>query len=387
MKVEKINPSLYTFTLSLNEFEVSMGVSVGEDGILLVDTGWTMTAEDVLEKIKELDEGNVKLIIFTHQHGDHIGGRHVLGADATLIAHRKIRDDLAGRYFHLAPLPGQSQPTILVDDQATINFNGEEIRFIPAPGHTDSDMIVHFVNSNVVFMGDLLFSDSFPAVFTAYGGDVDTLVSTLADLIENLPEDIRLIAGHGRDYSLEELREYRQMIVDTSELIKEGHAAGKDTPAILEDGLLADWEKWSTDAISTEDWIGFVSDCITGQGPLSIAEPLTLTILEQGIEAALDQYHDLKENQPDAYNYGENEINLLGYNLLWREMFGDAIKILELMALEYPESANSYDSLGDAYEQSGDLDRAREFYQKSLSIDPDFAPSKEGLERVSSGDK
>ena len=387
MKIEKINLSLYTFTLSLNEFQVNMGVCIGEDGILLVDTGWMMTAEEVLENIRELDGGNVKLIIFTHQHLDHIGGRQILGADATMIAHKQIRENLEGKYFHLAPLPGQEQPTILVDDQATINFNGEEIRFIPAPGHTDSDMIVHFVNSNVVFMGDLLFSDSFPAVFTAFGGDVDTLISTLAGLMETLPEDIRLIAGHGRDYNLGELREYHQMIVDTSELIKEGHAGGKDTATMLEDGLITEWEKWSTDAITTEQWIGFVSDCLTGQGPISIAEPLTLTIMEQGVEAALDQYHDLKKNKPDHYNFGENEINLIGYNLLWREMFGEAIQILELMVLDYPDSANSYDSLADAYEQSGDLERARDLYQKSLSIDPEFTPSKEGLERVSAGDK
>ena len=76
-------------------------------------------------------------------------------------------------------------------------------------------------------MGDLLFSDSYPALLTAYGGDLENFIQTLARLIDELPEDIKLIAGHGRNYSLEDLREYHQMIATTGDLIKGGLAGRK----------------------------------------------------------------------------------------------------------------------------------------------------------------
>ena len=136
MQVEKLSETLYKFTLSLNAFSVNPVASIGRDGILLVDTGWAHTAEELNEKIREMSDGMIKLIILTHQHGDHIGGRAVLGKDATLIAHKSVKDELAGKYFALDPLPGQELPIITLDGELSLRFNGEDIRIIPAPGHT-----------------------------------------------------------------------------------------------------------------------------------------------------------------------------------------------------------------------------------------------------------
>ncbi len=382
MQIEQIHPSLYKFTLSLNDFTVNVGALIGEDGILLVDTGWAVTAEELKAQIEKLSADPVQVIIFTHQHGDHIAGRGVLGEEAVFLAHKGIQNDLEGRFYHLPPLPGNQQPAVYVDGLTTVHFNGEQIRIIPAPGHTASDLIVHFVGAGVCFLGDLLFSDSFPALFTAYGGDVETLISTLGTLGEELPADTRLIAGHGRDYTLEELKAYREMIIETSGLVRNGLDAGKDAAAMLEEGLLAAWEEWSNPAVSTEAWIGSVCDSLAGGGKTSIARPLSKTILEEGVDAAIAQYRDLKQNQEVSYTFGENELNLLGYNLLWREMKKESLAILTLQAEIFPDSANSYDSLGDVYEALGEFELARQQYQKSLSIDPEFTASREGLERL-----
>jgi glyoxylase-like metal-dependent hydrolase (beta-lactamase superfamily II) len=382
MEVKKLNEKIYRFTLSLNDFNVNMGLFLGEDGLLLIDTGWAQTAEEVKERIQELDEKPVKWIILTHQHGDHIAGRNLLGPDATLIAHKKTRDALAGKYFHLDPLPGEEMPLIALEDEHTLHFNGEEIRIIPAPGHTDSDLIVYFVNSGVVFMGDLLFSESFPALFAAYGGDIDNLIQAIGYVLEHFPEDVVLIAGHGKDYSLKDLEKYQKMIKTTSNLIKRALADGKNVQEMIDEDLLKDWEEWSIPQLSTTDWINQVFDCLTGGGKKSIAEPLTKTIVESGIESALDQYHQLKENEADSYSFGENDLNMLGYHLLWREMKDEAIQVHKLNTREHPESANPYDSLGETYEALGEKEAAIESYQKALEIDPDFVSSSEALKRL-----
>jgi cyclase len=382
MQVEKLSETLHKFTFSFNEFSVNPVASIGRDGILLVDTGWAHTAEELNEKIRELSDATIKLIILTHQHGDHIGGRGVLGKDATLIAHKSVKDELAGKYFALAPLPGQELPLITLDGELSLRFNGENIRIIPAPGHTQGDMVVYFVDSGVVCMGDLLFSDTYPVVFPAYGGDVDHFLETLEWLINLFPVNVKYIAGHGRDCSLEDLKAYHQMAVGTIGLIKQGMADGKTAKDMVAGDILKDWEKWSSANVSSENWITQVYESLSGGPKKSIAEPLTDTIIEKGVAAAIEQYHKLKKEQPDSFDFGENQLNMLGYQLLWRDMNEAAIEIHKLNTQAYPDSANPYDSLGDTYETSGEAELAIESYEKALERDSEMSSAIEALKRL-----
>ncbi len=384
MQVEKLSETLYKFTLSQNEFSVNLIVSLGPDGILLVDTGWTVTAEELKEKIRELSDGLIRLIIFTHQHGDHIGGRNLLGENATLISHKNTRDELAGKYYGLDPLPGQELPLIALDDELSLRFNEEDIRIIPAPGHTHSDMVVHFIDSGVLCMGDLLFSDNYPGLFPGWGGTVEGYLETIGKLIERFPADVKLIAGHGRDYSLDDLKEHYCMAVGTSDLIKQGMADGKSPQDMVEEELLKDWENWSSPQLTTETWITQAYESLSGQPRKTISEPLTHTIMEKGIGAAIEQYQKLKKDQPDSYDFGENQLNMLGYQLLWREMTEAAIEVHKLNIQAYPDSANPYDSLGETYEASGEVWLAIESYEKALEFNPEMASAKVALKRLRS---
>lgn len=384
MQIEKLSDTLTRFTLSTpdNEFIVNMAASIGRDGILLVDTGWTQTAEEVNEKLKELSDGTVKLIIFTHQHGDHIGGRGVLGKNATLIAHKDTKDDIEGRYFALDPLPGQEFPLITIENELFLRFNGEDVRIIPAPGHTSADMAVHFVDSGVVCMGDLLFSDTFPAMFAGYRGNADQYLKTLGDLIDQFPADTRFIAGHGRDYSLDDLKEYYHMVSGAIGSIKGAMADGMSPEAMIESNLLKEWETWSSPQIPSANWIRMVHDCLSGQGKRPIADPFTHTLMDTGLQAAIEQYQDLKKNQTDDYDFNENQVNMLGYNLLWRGMTEAAIEVHKLNIQAYPDSANPYDSLAEAYEANGDVEQAIQSYEKVLELNPEMPSAIEALKRL-----
>ena len=384
MQVEKLSETLTKFSLSSTEngFTVNLVASIGRDGILLVDTGWAQTAEDLNQKIRELSDETIKLIILTHQHGDHIGGRNILGKDATLIAHKSVKDELAGKYFALAALYGQELPLIALEGELSLRFNGEDIQIIPSPGHTRGDLVVYFVDSGVVCMGDLLFSNSFPAVFVAYGGNADQYLKTIETLIERFPPDVRFVPGHGRDYSLDELQEYHRMVASAIDLIKGGLADGKSPQEMTAESILQDWEEWSTPQFTSGMWITQIYESLVNQGKISIAEPLTRTIMEKGINAAIEQYHELKKTQPNAYNFGEYELNMLGYQLLWRDMNEAAIEMHKLSVQTYPDSANPYDSLADAYEASGEIELAIEAYEKALDRDPEMPSAIDGLKRL-----
>jgi hypothetical protein len=103
---------------------------------------------------------------------------------------------------------------------------------------------------------------------------------------------------------------------------------------------------------------------------ISIADTLAATVTSGGIDAGVRQYHELKSAAPNTYNFEENELNDLGYQLLRSNKFPDAIRIFQLNVEAYPQSSNVYDSLGEAYMNGGEKALAITNYQKSLQLNP-----------------
>lgn len=102
----------------------------------------------------------------------------------------------------------------------------------------------------------------------------------------------------------------------------------------------------------------------------SISEVLRPTIMLVGIDEAIAKYHQLKSAQPEAYNFAESELNQLGYQLLNHGKAKEAVAIFKLNAEVYPQSANVYDSLADAYKASGDSALVIQYYEKVLELLP-----------------
>ena len=151
---------------------------------------------------------------------------------------------------------------------------------------------------------------------------------------------------------------------------------------MVSEDLLKDWESWSRAQVTSETWITQVYESLAGQGKRPISEPLTYTIMENGIEAAIEQYMELKKDQPDSFTFVENDLNMLGYQLLWRDMKDEAIEVFKLNIQAYPKSANPYDSLAEAYLASGDEKLAIENYEKAVSIDPNFSSAVDALKKL-----
>ena len=102
----------------------------------------------------------------------------------------------------------------------------------------------------------------------------------------------------------------------------------------------------------------------------SIKEALTVYAYDN-MDKAILYYHNLKETQSAAYNFkDENELNALGYQLINENRVEEAIKIFELLVLEFPNSFNAYDSLGEAYFTVGNSDLALKNYRQSLELNP-----------------
>jgi tetratricopeptide (TPR) repeat protein len=111
---------------------------------------------------------------------------------------------------------------------------------------------------------------------------------------------------------------------------------------------------------------------------------LTWAVLEEGVDAALARMPDIRARDPAAIS--ENDVNRLGYAFLNAERYDEAIGLFEHNVREHPKSANTYDSLAEAFmrrDAEGDIEQAIEHYHKSLEIIPvDPRPDREFLQRL-----
>jgi len=261
IKATKINGNVYMLEGSGG----NIGVSVGEDGILIVDDEFAPLAEKIRAALKTLGEGKLKFILNTHWHGDHTGGNAQFGKDAPIIAHDNVRKRLSteqrSEFFkNTTPAsPKEALPVITFDQSLSVHFNGEEIKVIHFPhGHTDGDSVIFFTTSNVVHMGDDFFSGRFPFVDLESGGSVEGLTKNIAEIIPKLPAGVKLIPGHGPVSTVDDLKAYHRMLTETTEIVRKQMAANKSLDQIKKEGLPAEWKSWGEGFIKTDLWLEIV---------------------------------------------------------------------------------------------------------------------------------
>ena len=244
----------------LNGTGGNIGVSIGSDGVLIVDDKFAPLADKIRAALKEVGGGELKFILNTHWHGDHTGGNQVFGPEAPIIAHTNVRKRLStdqhllGRDVPAAPK--EAWPVITFDHSVSVHFNGEEIKAVHFPrGHTDGDTVIFFTGSNVVHMGDDFFSGHFPFVDLGSGGDVEGLTKNIAEVIKKLPADVKIIPGHGPVSTLDDLKTYHRMLVETTNIVRAAMAAGKSLEEIKAEGFSEEWSSWGSGFIPADRWL------------------------------------------------------------------------------------------------------------------------------------
>src|SRR6185369_10201688 len=116
------------------------------------------------------------------------------------------------------------------------HFNGEEIKLIHyGPGHTDGDSVIYFTQANVVHMGDQ-FVSGFPFIDFSSGGSVNGYINTISAVLEKIPADAKIIPGHGKLSTVEDLKNYHGMLNETVALVQKQIAEGKTLEEIKTNG-------------------------------------------------------------------------------------------------------------------------------------------------------
>jgi glyoxylase-like metal-dependent hydrolase (beta-lactamase superfamily II) len=230
----------------------NIAVSTGPDGVLMVDDQFAPLAEKITAAIEKLDHGPIKFVLNTHWHGDHTGGNGHFGKRASIVAHANVRKRLADK----SDTPKEALPVVTFGDAASVHVNGEEIKLLHlGPGHTDGDCIIHFTKSGVFHLGDLFFNGRFPFVDLGSGGDVAGLLKSIETALEKIPADAKIIPGHGALGTRADLEKYRDMLVETTGLVKKAIAEGKSLADVKAAGVPEKYKDWGSGFINTSRWL------------------------------------------------------------------------------------------------------------------------------------
>lgn len=255
LKATKVAGTVYMIAGTNDAVNFSGGniaVSVGEDGVVMVDAKMAPLGDKIKAAIKEIGGDLPKYVINTHVHGDHVNGNSTFGSDGAIVAHTNVRKRLSDK-------PENIWPVITFDQSMSIHMNGEEIKAIHYPrGHTDGDAVIFFTNSNVVHMGDHLFNKMFPFVDLDNGGTVQGFMENITKILDEIPEDVKIIPGHGALANKADLKNFRGMLQETVALVTDKMKSGKSLDDIKKEGLQEEWKSWSWSFISIERWIEII---------------------------------------------------------------------------------------------------------------------------------
>ena len=210
----------------------NIGVSVGEDGVLLIDDQFAPLTEKIVAAVKKITDKPIKYLFNTHWHGDHTGGNENLGkAGVMIVAHDNARTRLMTEQTTLLgknpASPKVALPVLTFDNTVTYHINGDTmVAYKVPPAHTDGDCFVRFKNANVVHTGDVFASWRYPYIDTINGGSIQGIVKAMDDLIPTLDDNTKVIPGHGRLSGKKDVIAYRNMIATVGArveaLVKQG---------------------------------------------------------------------------------------------------------------------------------------------------------------------
>ncbi len=218
----------------------NIGLSVGDDGIVMIDDQFAPLTERILATIAELDDGEVRFLINTHRHGDHMGGNENLGKmGITILANDRVRVRLVADN-----LPAAALPILTYSDTTTVHLNDEEVHvFTVPPAHTDGDSFIHFRGANVLHLGDVFRTNNFPYIDISNGGTLKGTLEALAIAIGMAGPDTLIIPGHGQVSTREDVVEFRDMTLLIAERVEKLVREGASYEDVLAAGTTAEFEE------------------------------------------------------------------------------------------------------------------------------------------------
>ena len=245
----------------------NIAASVGDNGVLLVDTGTAAASEQVLAAIRGLSKGPIQYIINTQFNDGHTGGNEAIAkagrrvadgqsTQAAVLAHENVLNRMSAPSGSTSPRSVAAWPTdTFFSKRKEVYFNGEAVQIFHRPAATDGDSYVFFRKSDVIVAGDLYSTTSYPVIDVAAGGHINGVIEGLNDLVDlmvpvnNVEDGTLVIPGHGRLSDEYDVAAYRDMVTIIRDRVQDAVKKGMTLAQVKADTRLTleyDGRYWAT---------------------------------------------------------------------------------------------------------------------------------------------
>lgn len=235
IQTEKLAEGVYMLTGAGG----NIGVSSGEDGVLVIDSQYAALTDKIRAAVAAISDKPLRFLINTHWHGDHTGGNENLAkTGAVIFAHENVRERMSvaqsifGRETPASP--EQALPVVTFNQGITFHLNGDDIDlFHISNAHTDGDVLIRFRKANVLHMGDIYFAGSYPFIDVASGGSINGMIRVLDQVLGMIDENTKIIPGHGPLSNKKKLQVYRDMLATVRDRVAQHIKEGKSVEEVL----------------------------------------------------------------------------------------------------------------------------------------------------------
>ena len=446
LHIEKLSAKAIRLWVGDYQSTTSVIALATKKGIVVVDTTEWPSLDAKLRKViaREFGRDDFKLLINTHEHGDHTYGNQVYD-DCVIIAHENCAKGMKASLsdldrfvewhttriaqleeqlkaadgdgeasaqlaeeLHLAKLTASdlasfklTPPTKSFTDSQKLDLGDMTLELYAVGGiHSASDIFIMIPEEGLLLTGDLMadkWLTDVPGCLATFGirpgveRDVPLLLKNWESLIARKDEIKRYIPGHWNgELSFAGFESRYNYVKTMYKGIGQAVKAGKKFSEISADFAM---EKRFPELVGSP---GFYPErhatsvrtvwCDT-TGAKSAAEALLAMIEKAGAEKALKKLETVYAEESNAFYFDEVEFNALGYRFINEKKLQEAIAVFKINVKMNPKSWNVYDSLAEAHMLNGDTELAVKLYNKSLEINPDNNNGKQMLERIKTAKK
>ena len=253
VRVETLKPGLHAIFAAGG----TVVVSIGDQGVLMVDDQFPEVLPKLKQAINDLGGGDIDFVINTHWHFDHANNNPQLGAEGTwFVAHTNSRRKMTGTStilydgysYDQPPYPVEGLPVISFDKTMQLHFNEQKIELAYfGPAHTAGDAVVFFRGDNVAHLGDL-YSSGYPYIDAANGGTLAGLIVVCRSIADSINKDTILVSGHSGIASYADLLAYIAMLETIHHRMETLIDSGHSLEDILKAAPSADFDAERGDA-------------------------------------------------------------------------------------------------------------------------------------------
>jgi cyclase len=251
----EVGPGLYMLSGVGGFTGGNIGVSVGKDGVVVIDDSMPPFLPQLTAALAALTDRPIDFLINTHLHGDHIGNNAAFAnTGALIVSHETLRSRLLNQSTADKPTDPASVPVMTFSKEMSFYLNDQPAHLIHvAAAHTDGDSIIHFPQANVIHTGDAFFHGLFPFIDLDSGGSVAGFIAAQKHLLTLANDDTKIIPGHGGLATKLDLVHDLAMLEDAQALVQALIGQGHSTAEIVAANPLAKYhDDYNWGFITTE---------------------------------------------------------------------------------------------------------------------------------------